>query len=583
MRQDPGRPWMHRSAVIAVCVVIVAVAAGAVTWRFSQHPALPRASCGQVTIGPAGGGPASPLTCFSAAAQECKTASIGVTWPSVDTGSRAVFTIEPGSRPCPVSEVGQAYGYAGGNLQNGPVTVTACQVAIVNGTGVTLRCGGQAVLMPAAVTTWWATAVSVTGRVRWETSISLSGHDLQGTVAPAVAGATAVFAEDSTVYGLRLADGRRLWSWRDGPLVDGLWSWRDLAVVLTFTASSHAVLTGLTADTGHPRWSLDLGAGSPDDVSATPDGGLALVTFSGTPEVVNLSDGTLRWAGPPSPSALTTAAGMAIVVRAAQATGYDERTGRAIWTVAGLPFQAHAQLADGLVIVTAGLYQDGEPTAMTAIAPRSGRVAWRFDPGTWLTLDGAGPAGLLASDYLAPSKQYLLNPVTGRPHWQVTSAAPGGSATAVVTATDVITLAGNYPYRIVDRGAADGRIRWSQPVTRFTEPAVTGSLVLLPDMPGTGTVLHAYRLGSGRLVWQARLPACLLAPPASLPGGTLIQSAGLRCPQMGGRLTALPRYAQASANASVTVDRQPRRGIVSPRADDTQERSRRRTAQNAPI
>jgi outer membrane protein assembly factor BamB len=524
---------MHRSAVIAVCVVIAAVAAGAGIWRSGQHPALPRASCGQATIDPASSGPTSPLTCFSTAAQQCRSASIGVTWPGVDTGSRAVFTIEPGGRPCRVSEAGQAYGYAGGNLQDGPVTVTACQVAVVNGTGVMLRCGGQPVLIPAAVTTWQATAVSVTGRVRWETSVPLSGSSPQVPVAPAVAGATAVLAEGSTVYGLRLADGRRRWSWRGGPLAGGIWSWRGLAVVLTFTARSHAVLTGLTADTGRLRWSLDLGAGAPDELSATPDGGLALVTFGGTPEVVNLSDGTLRWAGPRSPSALTTAAGVAIVVRAGQATGYDERTGRAIWTVSGLPFQAHARLADGLVIVTAGLYQDGEPTAMTAIVPRSGRVAWRFDPGTWLSLDGAAPAGLLASDYSAPGKQYLVNPVTGRPRWQVTTAEPGGSATAVVTATDVIVLEGNYPYRVVDRSAADGRIRWSQPVTRLTGPAVTGPLVLLPDMPGTGTVLRAYRLGSGRLVWQARLPACLLAPPASLPGGTLIQSAGLRCAQTG--------------------------------------------------
>jgi len=86
---------------------LAAVTGWAGIWRFSQHPALPHASCGQVTIGPASTGPAAPLICFSSAAQEWKTASLGVTWPSVDTGSKTVFTVEPGGRPCRVSEVGQ--------------------------------------------------------------------------------------------------------------------------------------------------------------------------------------------------------------------------------------------------------------------------------------------------------------------------------------------------------------------------------------------------------------------------------------------------------------------------------------------
>src|SRR5579863_10591215 len=79
----------------------------------------------------------------------------------------------------------------------------------------------------------WAVSVSGTGKVRWQTPLPVRGNTVGSAIAPVTARPVAVLAQDGTVYGVRLADGRRLWAWQGGQLVYGMWRSGGLVVVLT--------------------------------------------------------------------------------------------------------------------------------------------------------------------------------------------------------------------------------------------------------------------------------------------------------------------------------------------------------------
>jgi hypothetical protein len=120
----------------------------------SRDTTLPRATCGSASahllnsdtqILRANSG---ALTCFSAAARGCRSASIEVTAFGVDAGTSNVFTIEPGGTPCLVTRLSQDYGVRG---FRGPVSTASCRRAAVTSKGVMLSCAGQDVLIPVTV------------------------------------------------------------------------------------------------------------------------------------------------------------------------------------------------------------------------------------------------------------------------------------------------------------------------------------------------------------------------------------------------------------------------------------------------
>jgi hypothetical protein len=158
LRRNPGtQNRILRTAVIICAVIVAAAGAAAAARHISQHPAaLPHASCGsasthfltsdtQVLRADPGA-----LTCFVRAARECRSASLGVTELGVDTGTNYVFSIEPGGTSCQVTEERQDYSANFGGSQDAVSTVP-CHRSAVTGTGVTLNCGGQDVLIPAQV------------------------------------------------------------------------------------------------------------------------------------------------------------------------------------------------------------------------------------------------------------------------------------------------------------------------------------------------------------------------------------------------------------------------------------------------
>jgi outer membrane protein assembly factor BamB len=389
-----------------------------------------------------------------------------------------------------------------------------------------VRPGAAAGCPPPTARHAWAVSVSDTGKVRWQAPLPVRGNAVGSAISPVIAGPVAVLAQDGTVYGVRLADGRRLWAWSGGQLVYGMWRSGGLVVVLTDQVSDHARLTALATATGAVRWTVRLpGQGLYGGQAATADGGLAMTREDGTLQVVNLADGAVRWARRTGTTPVpAVAAGLVLAGVNGTVAAFDTRTGARRWVVRGVPGQPALQAADGLVLVTSAAQGPGLPTAVTAIAPSAGRVAWRFDPGSPVTVLGAGRAGLTVATYAAVPRLYLLDPATGRPRWHVNASAGLGQP-PVVTGADVIVIEGTSQLRLTDRDAADGRVRWQHPLglVEAIGPVLAGPRLAAgltnPGRPGQPSYLAAYRIAGGGPAWRVAMPAYVPGPPAVLPGG----------------------------------------------------------------
>jgi outer membrane protein assembly factor BamB len=383
----------------------------------------------------------------------------------------------------------------------------------------------------------WAVDVTTAGRIIWKTPLATRNVGFANVVQPLVVGTVAVLAQDGIVHGLDLGDGHPLWSWTGGQDVYGMWRWGGLVAVLTDQVSTHSRLTGLDAATGAVRWSLRLpGRGLLGGQAATADGGLAMVTTAGLLQVVNLTDGTIRWRRTVGASPALTAAGQLVIFGVnGRLTGYDDRTGQPRWTTGRLPDSPTVQVAAGLVLVMSNTQGPGITTALAAVVPGTGRIAWRFDPGTPVTVLSAGPdhrTGLTVATY-DPRRLYLLDPRTGRPRWQADTFVAQG-VTPLVTRTDILAVEGQSTIRLVDRAAADGRVRWQDTLTAppagSQQVLAAGPLAVLqgdPATPGHPAPLLAYLLTSGRPAWRVDMPTFAVTQPVLTPGHVLVQPADL--------------------------------------------------------
>ena len=158
MRRNPGqRTRIARAAIIICAIIAAAVGAAAAAWPHSHHPAaLARPSCGSAQTHFLTGrtqflaaDPGAPA-CFVRAARECRSGSLGVTEMGVDTGTSYVFTVEPGTKPCRVTEDSRAYSANFGGSQ-GALSTVRCHRTAVTRAGVMLSCRGRDVLIPARV------------------------------------------------------------------------------------------------------------------------------------------------------------------------------------------------------------------------------------------------------------------------------------------------------------------------------------------------------------------------------------------------------------------------------------------------
>jgi hypothetical protein len=130
---------MRTLAGVCAATVIVGTAlagCGVSQGAVSQH----RVNCGS-TANPAA------VQCFDAALRTCRAASVTQITMLVDTGTRDIFSTEPGTNPCQVTEQSQPYSVPG-SLHHGSGTTTHCSVAAAAVRKVVLTCGGRHVLIP---------------------------------------------------------------------------------------------------------------------------------------------------------------------------------------------------------------------------------------------------------------------------------------------------------------------------------------------------------------------------------------------------------------------------------------------------
>jgi outer membrane protein assembly factor BamB len=413
-------------------------------------------------------------------------------------------------------------------------------------------CGVSAVrIATAAGCTAWAQEVSLSGQVGWQVLLGKGPEEEQGPDAePLAVGGVAVFAQTGVVHGFRLAGGQALWTYTDGLSVYGMWRWQGLVVVLSGQSGGGPAiqgdtwggrLTGLDAATGVVRWTLPMsGIGPQTDAVATADGGLAVAGMLGQLLMVDMADGTVRWSRAiTDPAGLAAAAGLALYGSDDRLTAYDDRTGVPRWTAASMDMDLpRMQLAAGLLLVSSAF--GGTP--VTAYAPSTGRVAWTFEtPGpqagatSSYVAAAAGTAGVAVAvaNLPDPGRLYLLDLATGRVRWRAPALVGAGPLLTAAGVIDIEGTAAKGPAAIVDRDAADGRIRWQDKLQQqfsdagqgMVQLVQAGQLTLVQSNAGPGQVtLSAYRLDDGSLAWQTSLPENVADSPDPVPGqGVLVQ------------------------------------------------------------
>ncbi len=397
----------------------------------------------------------------------------------------------------------------------------------------------------------YALEVTTAGRVGWQAPLGPPPPVSGLRLAPLTVGPVAVFAQGDVLYGLRLADGHRLWSRTVSKDIAGMWPWQNLVVVLTQPASGSLplpVLTGLDASTGQARWRLRVG-GSVQGSSPTADGGLAIVMWSnlrgdGAAEVVDLASGRVRWTRPVHSDAVSPVAvggGAVLFTDDSQLTSYDDRTGHVRWTEAlpEPPDDAVWQASTGLVYLTwaAGLGGGQARQVLLSIEAADGRVRWRAAvrfaytaPPDSLDPSAPGLISVTTSAYSGGTSQDELDPATGRVRWRAVSPYP-----AIATPAGIVTAPG--PGQISLHDTLTGQTLWTASLTSGWQPLAArtgliyqalpvvpaGSLLIVPEAgPGGSDLLAALSASDGRLAWQVTLPGTPAAPVSAAVSGMLV-------------------------------------------------------------
>lgn len=404
----------------------------------------------------------------------------------------------------------------------------------------------------------WAIEVTAAGRVRWRTPLATQGNG--APTSPLAVGAIAVFTQDDVVYGLRLADGNRLWSWASPQLVDGMWRWQGLVVVLEVQRPGlhdKSRLTGLDSSTGRVQWTLRIRDNMTGDVRITADAGLAMVGTDGLLQVVNLADGRVRWRRPlvlpPDPAttdlqrAMAVAPGMVLFAVNGRLTSYDDQTGHVRWTEALMPIhlaegpgELNLQVHAGLVYLTAVQRRTLErwTPVLLGISALNGRVKWRFVASPQDALDdyAYAPGLVYVTSNSGGSRLYHLDPATGRVRWSVASGPP--ASVPLATSAGFVTGSRNSldgTDEISMRSSRTGVSRWA--VRLFGQTGTGGLLSVIAAGPlvvvtassanraYASGVLIAFRIADGHRAWEITMPTQVPVPLSAVSGGMLVQSA----------------------------------------------------------
>src|SRR5215469_1902976 len=343
-------------------------------------------------------------------------------------------------------------------VRHGCAVVVACACIVAGLAGCSSRHRSPSPSAPNA----YALDVTTAGRVRWQVALPLPESGF-GRLSPLAVGAVAVFAQGDVLYGLRLADGHQLWSRAMGQDIAEMWRSHALIVVVTDGAGGWPLLTGMDASTGKARWTQQTAAGV-DGSYPTADGGLAILRHDHMLEVVDMSNGRVRWTSPAgyppyssqSATPVAVAGGAVLFTIDGKLTSCDDRTGKIRWAEALMPIQVAADLgvldlqaAAGLIYVTGArlLLVGGRwMPVLLGISAADGHVKWQFAASPNETLWNYSPGLVSVTSSSGGTWQDELNPATGRVRWQVASSYNGvATAVGIVTgpgpdATDQISV-----------------------------------------------------------------------------------------------------------------------------------------------
>jgi outer membrane protein assembly factor BamB len=442
--------------------------------------------------------------------------------------------------------------------------LVACAYAVTGLAGCSSGPGPVCACPYAAHPRAYALDVTTAGQVRWQ--VRLAGPALgSGSLSALAVGAVAVFAQGDllsqgdVLYGLRLADGRGLWSRAFSQGIAGMWRWQNLVVVLTQGSGQQqqSVLAGLDASTGQARWTLRVDGSVEDGFSQTADGGLAVNVDREDGvlelEVVDLSSGRVRWIRPVDSDAVPpVAVGGGAVLFAGGADGdanssltsYDDRTGQVRWTEALSPWiLPPLQASAGLVYLTAELPRRGvglPPLVLLGIRAADGRVKWRFAASPQESLDVYAPGLMSVTTTYDGTSQDELDPATGRVRWHVASpdhaiASPAG---IIVITPGPDSAPAATTEQISVRDTLTGQTRWT---AELNEPLAAGLGQLAPALPvfpagpllvvpaaspDGSEMLAAFRMSDGHRAWQVAIRGPVEAPLSTAPGGMLVYAGG---------------------------------------------------------
>jgi PQQ-like domain len=206
--------------------------------------------------------------------------------------------------------------------------------------------------------------------------------------------------------------------------------------------------------------------------------------------------------------------------------------------IAVRPLVVGGEAVFGLILVQSDVFGGAnDPTAVTALEPRTGRVAWRFDIGIQPWIQGAGSAGIVMATF-NPDRLYLVSQQSGRARWSAATFATAlqGSAAQIVTAGSVVQLEGRGVPHLVSRRATNGKVLWSKALAGAPDGAnlvlTSGSDVVVtlgpagggtPSKPNTVSRLWVFRLAAGKQVGLATLPTLVQAPLATAGVDTVAQ------------------------------------------------------------
>jgi outer membrane protein assembly factor BamB len=328
-----------------------------------------------------------------------------------------------------------------------------------------------------------------------------------------------------------LATGHRRWRLAVPGPVYGEWDTPSGLVAVIDEVGPHAEVIGVDRASGRIRWRDPFPKGLYADQYPTSDGGLVLLSSSGSLSVIDDTDGRSRWRLPgPVQGVVPLALGDGLVIRntGTSFTAYDLRSGSVRWQAPANPRSAPLVVGH-TVVETAAASPD--PEHLTGSDLATGRQLWQLDQtvdtgtgGRFAT--GVGIVTTPASG--AGGTLTLSDPGTGRADWSIPANPAVIDVDPQVVGAELVTIEGgtvaepalHAVWRRVPNGGVDASVLL--PISSASGAVVDANedVIVRGGSPSGESLVAVGR----RVLWQAPLPEVAQRDPVPLAdGGAVVQ------------------------------------------------------------